>query len=73
MASAPGASPRVFQDSTVRSLSALVVNAVLPSPRRYSVTNPGPFVAGRRDEIVRQMRSLGGRSWLRDVLPGSVQ
>jgi monofunctional glycosyltransferase len=70
------AASRLYFRKTSAQLSeteAALLAAVLPSPRRYSVTSPGPFVAGRRDEIVRQMRSLGGRSWLRDVLPGSVQ
>ncbi|MET0291755.1 MAG: monofunctional biosynthetic peptidoglycan transglycosylase [Steroidobacteraceae bacterium] len=48
---------------------AALLAAVLPSPRRYSVTNPGPYVAGRRNEIVKQMHALGGRNWLRGILP----
>ncbi|MCL7715724.1 monofunctional biosynthetic peptidoglycan transglycosylase [Stenotrophomonas mori] len=34
--------------------------AVLPSPRRYSATAPGPFVRRRADWIQRQARQLGG-------------
>jgi len=34
--------------------------AVLPSPRRYSAINPGPFVQRRADWIQRQARQLGG-------------
>lgn len=66
------AAARTYFGKTAAQLSeaeAALLAAVLPSPRRYSVTNPGPYVAGRRDEIVRQMRSLGGRNWLREVLP----
>lgn len=33
--------------------------AVLPSPRRYSVANPGPYVQRRTRGIERQMRQLG--------------
>lgn len=48
---------------------AALLAAVLPSPRRYRVDRPGPYVQQRRDEIVRQMHTLGGRQWLRKVLP----
>ena len=34
--------------------------AVLPSPRRYSVRNPGPYVQRRTRAIQRQMRAIGG-------------
>ena len=34
--------------------------AVLPSPRRYSVPAPGPYVRGRTSAIQRQMRQIGG-------------
>lgn len=33
--------------------------AVLPSPRRYSARNPGPYVQRRTSDIQRQMRQLG--------------
>ena len=33
--------------------------AVLPSPRRYSARNPGPYVQRRTRGIERQMRQLG--------------
>ncbi|AKC88375.1 monofunctional biosynthetic peptidoglycan transglycosylase [Pseudoxanthomonas suwonensis] len=38
--------------------------AVLPSPRRYSATHPGPYVQRRSAWIQRQMRQLGGRDYL---------
>ncbi|MDX1393460.1 MAG: monofunctional biosynthetic peptidoglycan transglycosylase [Gemmatimonadota bacterium] len=38
--------------------------AVLPSPKRMSVANPGPYVTRRTDQILAQMRQLGGRSYL---------
>lgn len=38
--------------------------AVLPSPRRYSVANPGPYVKGRTNKIQRQMRQIGGTAYL---------
>ena len=41
--------------------------AVLPSPRRYSATNPGPFVQRRAAWIQRQARQLGGPGYVEDV------
>jgi monofunctional biosynthetic peptidoglycan transglycosylase len=38
--------------------------AVLPSPRRYSVAAPGPYVRGRTASIQRQMGLIGGTAWL---------
>ncbi|WP_111267294.1 monofunctional biosynthetic peptidoglycan transglycosylase [Marilutibacter maris] len=38
--------------------------AVLPSPRRYSVARPGPYVQRRTHAIQRQMRNLGGTAYL---------
>ncbi len=38
--------------------------AVLPSPRRYSVSRPGPFVTRRARWIELQVRRLGGPGYL---------
>ena len=38
--------------------------AVLPNPRRYSLSRPGPYVQRRSNAIQRQMRHLGGKSLL---------
>ena len=38
--------------------------AVLPSPRRYSVAKPGPYVQRRARWIERQVRHLGGPAYL---------
>ncbi|QOY63385.1 monofunctional biosynthetic peptidoglycan transglycosylase [Lysobacter sp. H21R4] len=38
--------------------------AVLPSPKRYSVERPGPYVQRRTMQIQRQMRQIGGPSYL---------
>jgi monofunctional biosynthetic peptidoglycan transglycosylase len=38
--------------------------AVLPSPKRYSVRAPGPYVQRRSRGIQRQMQRLGGPSYL---------
>ncbi|QSX74987.1 monofunctional biosynthetic peptidoglycan transglycosylase [Lysobacter arenosi] len=39
--------------------------AVLPSPRRYSVVKPGPYVQRRSQAIQRQMRYIGGTEYLK--------
>jgi monofunctional glycosyltransferase len=38
--------------------------AILPSPRRYSAVNPGPYVQRRQREIEAQMAALGGTVYL---------
>lgn len=46
--------------------------AVLPSPKRYSVAAPGPYVQRRSAWIARQARNLGGPAYLADCcgVPG---
>lgn len=46
--------------------------AVLPSPKRYSVQAPGPYVQRRAAWIGRQSRNLGGPAYLADCcgVPG---
>ncbi|GAA5078153.1 monofunctional biosynthetic peptidoglycan transglycosylase [Lysobacter panacisoli] len=41
--------------------------AVLPSPRRYSISRPGPYVQRRSQAIQRQMRSIGGAGYLERI------
>lgn len=38
--------------------------AVLPNPKRYSAERPGPYVQRRTGQIQRQMRQIGGQSYL---------
>jgi monofunctional glycosyltransferase len=57
--------------SSLTAPEAALLAAVLPSPRRYRVDRPGPYVRQRRDQIVQQMHALGGRAWLRNVLPAT--
>ena len=38
--------------------------AVLPNPKRYDAKNPGPYVQRRSRAIERQMRALGGPTYL---------
>ncbi|MBK9735006.1 MAG: monofunctional biosynthetic peptidoglycan transglycosylase [Saprospiraceae bacterium] len=46
---------------------AATIIAVLPSPRKYSVKNPGSYVAQRRQEIVSLFYSLDGTNYLREL------
>ena len=39
--------------------------AVLPNPKRYSASRPGPYVQRRTRAIERQMRAIGGTGYLR--------
>jgi len=41
---------------------AALLAAVLPSPTRYRVVNPGPYVRQRQQWILGQMNRLGGRA-----------
>jgi monofunctional biosynthetic peptidoglycan transglycosylase len=43
---------------------AALLAAVLPSPTRYRVVNPGPYVRARQAWILRQMQALGGTALL---------
>lgn len=40
------------------------IAAVLPSPRKWSIAKPGPYVVRRTGQISRQMRALGGPVYL---------
>lgn len=46
---------------------AAALAAVLPNPDRYSVTHPSAYIKHRRRWILRQMRSLGGVRYLRQL------
>jgi len=47
---------------------AVLLAAVLPSPRRYRVDRPSPYVLERRNWILRQMRQLGGVGYLEGIV-----
>ncbi len=49
-----------------RSQAARIA-AILPSPRKWSAANPGPYVNRRTNQIVRQMRGLGGVSYIKNL------
>lgn len=41
--------------------------AVLPNPKRYSVVKPSGYVRGRQNWILKQMNSLGGPDYLKEL------
>lgn len=49
------------------SAEAARLAAVLPSPRRYSASRPGPYVQRRTRAIQRQMRAIGGTGHLKTL------
>ncbi len=46
---------------------AALITATLPNPVRYNCRSPGPYIQGRRDWTLRQMRNIG------DVLDPKVR
>jgi len=45
--------------ANLTSNEAAGIAAILPSPRRYKATNSGPYIAKRKNKIVRLMRYVG--------------
>ncbi len=43
------------------------ITSILPSPRKWSADNPGPYVSKRSRQITRQMRALGGVSYIANL------
>jgi len=46
---------------------AALIAAALPSPNRYRVDAPSPYLLGRQRWILEQMRALGGASYLTPI------
>lgn len=63
------ASRRYFKKpaSQLNASEAALLAAVLPSPRRYRVTNPGPYMRERQQWILQQINQLGGSSLVRTL------
>ncbi len=40
---------------------------ILPSPKKYKVKNPGPYIIRRQQQVKRLYRSLGGLVFLKDI------
>ena len=53
--------------SGLTAAQAARMAAVLPSPRRYSIARPGPYVQRRSQAIQRQMRYIGGAEYLKRI------
>lgn len=51
--------------SSLSRTEAARIAAVLPSPNRFSITSPSGYVQRRTNFIVRQMRGLGGKNYLK--------
>lgn len=49
-----------------RSQAALIA-ATLPNPKRYSASRPSNYILNRQAWIIRQMNSLGGKNYLKDI------
>jgi len=46
---------------------AALLAAVLPNPKKYSAVKPSGYVRGRQSWIIRQINSLGGADYLKDL------
>ena len=66
---AEAAAKRFFHKPAARltSSEAAVLAAVLPNPIRMHADRPSVYVLERRDQILGQMRALGGASYLQAV------
>ena len=53
--------------SRLTDAQAATLAAVLPNPLRMHANRPSRYVAMRRDQILRQMRALGGRAYLKQL------
>ncbi len=51
----------------VSPAQAALLAAVLPNPKRYSVVKPSGYVRGRQNWILKQMNSLGGTDYLKEL------
>ncbi|MEO6365223.1 MAG: transglycosylase domain-containing protein, partial [Luteimonas sp.] len=64
------AAAKTYFGIDAKSLSAAQsarLAAVLPNPKKYKAGRPGPYVQRRIRAIERQMRYIGGASYLRTL------
>ncbi|MDR6564782.1 MULTISPECIES: monofunctional biosynthetic peptidoglycan transglycosylase [unclassified Arcicella] len=52
---------------SITRTEAARIAAVLPSPNKFSITNPSKYVQRRTSFITRQMRGLGGKAYIADL------
>ena len=57
--------------STVTREQAALLAAVLPNPLRFQAKRPSAYVIKRRNEILGQMAQLGGKAYLKGILPAA--
>jgi monofunctional biosynthetic peptidoglycan transglycosylase len=57
--------------SAITREQAALLAAVLPNPLRFQASRPSAYVIKRRNEILGQMTQLGGRSYLKGILPAT--
>lgn len=53
--------------ATLNLKESASIISVLPSPRKYKVVQPGPYVSGRQQTIARLYHSLDGKNYLREL------
>lgn len=63
------ASQRFYKKSAknLTRYEAARIAAVLPNPVRFSIKNPSAYVNKRTNQIARQMKYLGGQSYIADL------
>lgn len=64
------AASRRFYKKSAKDLTryeAARIAAVLPNPVKFSIKNPSAYVNKRTNQIVRQMKYLGGRNYIADL------
>ena len=63
------ASQRFYRKSAkdLTRYEAARIAAVLPNPVRFSIKNPSAYVNKRTNQVVRQMKYLGGRNYIADL------
>ncbi len=64
------AASKRFYGKSAKNISreqAARIASVLPSPRKWSVAKPGPYVSRRTGQISRQMRALGGVKYVSEL------
>lgn len=57
---------------TIGRYEAARIAAVLPNPRRFSIKKPSAYVNKRTNQIVRQMRNLGGQKFIAPLFAEDV-
>lgn len=53
--------------SKLTAYQAALLAAVLPNPRRMSAQNPSPYIKGRAEWIMKQVKQLNGAEYLKDL------